>query len=186
MVNVNDVYTGTGNLLSAKKCSEDGLFNTKMTIKDAKLEEIGQEQKEKKIILEFEEMDDRLALNKTNAKIIAESYGNDTDNWISKKIQLVKVKRQFQGNLVDAIQTVTVDGGESPPSDSSSNNDTLTGKQITALKKKNDFVYDAIDTLSAGNFDITIPNIRKELTKMRKGEEITADEFKEARAVLTA
>lgn len=47
-----------------------------------------------------------IVLNKTNAMAIANMYGKETDNWIGKKIKLVKVWTDFQGKPVEAIRIV--------------------------------------------------------------------------------
>jgi len=52
----------------------------------------------------FEGQDKRLMLNKTNASTIAESYGDDTDAWIGKRIQLYATRVEFKGDIVDAIR----------------------------------------------------------------------------------
>jgi len=46
----------------------------------------------------------RLVLNKTNAKSIAEKHGNDSDDWIGKKIILYPTKCQAFGKIVDCIR----------------------------------------------------------------------------------
>lgn len=43
-------------------------------------------------------------LNVVNSKMIAAHYGDDTDGWIGKQVQLYGEKVQFGGNIVDAIR----------------------------------------------------------------------------------
>jgi hypothetical protein len=52
-------------------------------------------------------------LNVTNSKMIAAYYGDDTDNWIGKPVQVYPDKVQFGANIVDAIRVRIV--ASSPP-----------------------------------------------------------------------
>jgi hypothetical protein len=58
----------------------------------------------RKPALYFQEEDKGLILNKTNANAIAAVYGDDTDDWLQQKIQLISVPTDFQGRTVDAIR----------------------------------------------------------------------------------
>jgi hypothetical protein len=57
-----------------------------------------------KLVLHFTGRGKTLVCNKTNSAIIAASYGDETDNWIGKTIELYPDKVNFQGQLVDAIR----------------------------------------------------------------------------------
>jgi hypothetical protein len=55
--------------------------------------------------LSFVESDKRLAMNKTNFALCAEATGQDDDeNWIGKKITLVRERVTFRGDRVDAVR----------------------------------------------------------------------------------
>ena len=73
----------------------------KVKMKAVTVEEIGDD---KKPVIRFEGRDKGLALNKTNAGIIASAYGQETDAWNGKEIELRPDKTQFQGQLVDCIR----------------------------------------------------------------------------------
>lgn len=45
-----------------------------------------------------------LGLNATNCKTIAAMYGNDTDNWIGKRITIFPTVTQFGGEEVECIR----------------------------------------------------------------------------------
>lgn len=45
-----------------------------------------------------------LVLNKTNANIIAEMYGPETDEWHGQPITLMPARVEFSGRIVDAIR----------------------------------------------------------------------------------
>ena len=68
-----------------------------------KLEEIGQEKTSKPVLFFIEETRG-MVLNKTNAGMIAHIYGNSTDAWLGKPIQLHVEPVAFQGKIVDAIR----------------------------------------------------------------------------------
>jgi hypothetical protein len=74
-----------------------------MTIRAIKLEEIGQD-KTSKPVLFFSEETRGMVLNKTNAAMIAHTYGNETDSWLGRPVELHVEPVQFQGRVVDAIR----------------------------------------------------------------------------------
>jgi hypothetical protein len=117
MVDVSEVYpqyaeTEAGdnrNYLNSTNVVSEKLCNTMLTIKSAEIRKLGQgEEARNKIILSFDETSKQLALNSTNSRIIAERYGDDTDLWMSKRISLIVVKKNFAGRLVDGIQVVAL------------------------------------------------------------------------------
>lgn len=58
----------------------------------------------KKPICHFKGKDKPLALNVTNCKTIAAMYGNNTDNWIGKRITIYPTTTDFGGKTVDCIR----------------------------------------------------------------------------------
>lgn len=73
-----------------------------VTIADVTVEKIGDDEKP---VLHFKGTNKRLALNKTNAAIIAEVLQSDeTDDWIGRKIQLYPTKTEYQGKRVPCIR----------------------------------------------------------------------------------
>ena len=102
---VSDVYASAANFLNAKTVRSGGLIGRKLTIKDIEKDVIGQSQKEK-LVISFDEIEQRLALNTTNARILAEAWGEEYKRWIGKQLMLQVTKRTFQGDIVDAIETV--------------------------------------------------------------------------------
>jgi len=105
MVKVSDVYESGGRFLSAELCEELKLWNRYLTIEEVEVREINEQNK---IVAHFKEIDELLVFNKTNAKIMVEEFGDETDDWVGKCLMLQKVKRNYQGKLVDAIQVVPV------------------------------------------------------------------------------
>ena len=59
---------------------------------------------QKKYSVAFEESDKQLILNVTNAKTIANLYGDDTRDWIGKRIKLFAQQVDFRGEQVMAIR----------------------------------------------------------------------------------
>lgn len=72
-----------------------------VTIRGITIEDFGDG---KKPVLQFHEIPQALALNKTNANLIAEQLGEETNYWIGKRIILYSAKVDFQGRRVDAIR----------------------------------------------------------------------------------
>ena len=58
----------------------------------------------KKPILYFKGAKKGMVLNKTNGKIIAAMYGNDTDAWVEKSITLYATTCESFGDTVDCIR----------------------------------------------------------------------------------
>jgi len=101
MPRFSEIYpTAGGNLLNCQRAEELELWGKPLTIKSVEVRDIKGKQK---AIVEFEEIEERLALNKTNAAILAEAFGDDTAAPIGKKVTLTKTKVQFSGRLVDSI-----------------------------------------------------------------------------------
>ena len=79
-----------------------------------KLNRMGTSKKEPRPIVYFQETarkaeregvdEKRLVLNKTNARTIADLYGNETDDWIGQKITLYGTEVQFGRGRVEAIR----------------------------------------------------------------------------------
>ncbi|MGH8646294.1 MAG: hypothetical protein ACREX4_18275 [Gammaproteobacteria bacterium] len=59
---------------------------------------------EEKPVVSFLSKDKSLVLNRTNATVLLERYGDDTDHWIGKSIELIVERVSFRGKLVDAIR----------------------------------------------------------------------------------
>lgn len=72
-----------------------------LTMKDVSIESMGDERKP---VLHFQGTDKGLVLNKTNASVIAEMYGPETESWIGKKITVYASRVEFQGRIVDGIR----------------------------------------------------------------------------------
>jgi len=107
MVDVREIYglKQNGKFLNAELAKTEGLYGEELTIKYVELQEINGKQK---LVLRFFETEHMLVLNRTNAIILAENYGEDTDNWMGRQLKLKQVKRVFQGKLVDAIEVEPV------------------------------------------------------------------------------
>ena len=57
-----------------------------------------------KLVLHFTGKDKTLVCNKPNSAMIAASFGDETDNWKNKTIELYPDKVNFQGRIVDALR----------------------------------------------------------------------------------
>lgn len=55
--------------------------------------------------------DKKIVLNKTNANEIIDAYGDDTDDWHGKTIELYEARVDFQGKKVQAIRVNAMLGG---------------------------------------------------------------------------
>ena len=74
-------------------------------ISDIRVETLGQgSDAEQKGVLYFQGVDRGLVLNKTNANIIVDSYGQETDNWRGQWIELRVERVQFKDKMVDGLR----------------------------------------------------------------------------------
>ena len=87
------------------KCADLNGKPCPLTIRTCVSEELGQgNDKEQKPVLYFEKAQKGLVLNKTNATVIADAYGDDTDNWTGKAVEIYPTVVDFKGKLVDGIR----------------------------------------------------------------------------------
>lgn len=74
---------------------------TIVTIKTA--EEVDFPSGDKVPVLSFLELDQKLTLNKTRIKKCVELLGEDTDEWIGKKIAIYPIDVQFNGKTMPGV-----------------------------------------------------------------------------------
>jgi hypothetical protein len=85
---------------------------TTYTIRSAGIEEM-QDGKEK-LVVRLDNCTQRFVVNMTNANRIGEAYGDDTDQWVGKRITLCSEKVQFGADLVDGIRVRIPAAGTRP------------------------------------------------------------------------
>jgi len=110
------------------------------TIKSVDLEELGQGKKETKPVVSFRDSEKGLVLNKTNGAVVAEMYGDDTDEWTGKKITLITLEVDSFGDVVRAIRISKTKPVAAPPAPSAESPNkkhpvVKTGKWQSALKR---------------------------------------------------
>jgi len=72
-------------------------------IKLVSLEDVGDDGKQKPVIY-FRGKEKGLVCNATNFDVIAEAYGDETDDWAGQPIEIYPTKVPFKGQLTDAIR----------------------------------------------------------------------------------
>lgn len=77
-----------------------------VTIKCIQFEELKGEKgrTDNKYCMYFNETPKKLVLNKTNAKIISEIHGDDTNMWVGKQVSLYPTTTKFGRKTVDCIR----------------------------------------------------------------------------------
>ncbi len=76
-----------------------------LAIKELRVEEMGHgTEKERKPVLYFERATKGLVLNRTNAMIIAGLYGDESDDWLGKRISLYPARVKAFGEMQDCIR----------------------------------------------------------------------------------
>lgn len=73
----------------------------RLTIANIQLEDVGDDRKP---VARFEEAEQALVLNKTNAGVLADAYGDETDDWIGQVIIIKPDKTDYAGKRVDCIR----------------------------------------------------------------------------------
>jgi len=77
----------------------------KAVILEVTEETVGQgADKKTKLVVWFKGQEKGLILNKTNGSILAEIYGDETDDWKNKRVVLMTQKVEYQGKRVDGIR----------------------------------------------------------------------------------
>jgi hypothetical protein len=66
-------------------------------------EEVGREL-QKKMVCYFEGRQKGLVLNKTNSNVLAFKFGDDTEEWIGKSVELYSEPVTFQGRTTDGLR----------------------------------------------------------------------------------
>lgn len=69
---------------------------------------------EDKAVIYFTGKQKGIVLNKTNSQIIADAYGDETDDWVGKKISLYSTTTLFQGKNVACIRVKVVKAAAAP------------------------------------------------------------------------
>lgn len=100
MANINEAFPSK--FLSAA----DLMGNTvRVQINNVIFEDVGRgADMRRKPVVYFFNKSKGLALNKTNANMIAAAYGNETENWRGAEVELFPTVVDFQGRSVDAIR----------------------------------------------------------------------------------
>ena len=62
----------------------------------------------KRLVVQFESLGKGLVLNKTNVRRLIEAFGNDTDNWIGKRVPIGTAEVSFKGEDVLGIRIKTL------------------------------------------------------------------------------
>jgi hypothetical protein len=87
-----------------KACDLNGKTVT-LTIAKLVIEELGHgAEKERKPVLYFQKATKGLVLNRTNAKTIAGLYGDESDDWLGKRISIYPTRIRAFGAMQDTIR----------------------------------------------------------------------------------
>jgi hypothetical protein len=96
MVNINEEFPSKYLKSSDLQGSVANVKIDRVTV-----EQIGDD---RKLVMYFVGKSKGMVLNKTNARTIGDVYGEDTDEWIEKPIEVFSMKVDFQGRMVDGLR----------------------------------------------------------------------------------
>ena len=71
-----------------------------VVIKDVTVEDVGDESKQKPVI-RFRGKEKGFVCNATNYDVIADAYGDETDDWVGQPIELYPTRVPFKGQPTD-------------------------------------------------------------------------------------
>jgi len=84
-----------------------------VVISEFTMETVGQGNDAKELpVLKFKGKDAGFVLNKTNSSIIQKSFGDETDDWIGRTIELFVTDVTYKGEVVDGIRVKVPQQGE--------------------------------------------------------------------------
>lgn len=90
-----------------------------LTIRGCKLEQVGREDDpEERWVLYFKELPKGMVLNITTIRVLEQSYGGDTDQWVGNKVKVYNDPNvTFGGKITGGLRlrTPTIKKVESPP-----------------------------------------------------------------------
>jgi hypothetical protein len=103
-MNVNDFYQTESKWLKASDLkNKDGKpIKVKLTIDHAEVVEF--KDNTKKLAVMFKGKEKGLVLNKTNAQLIAEQHGGNSDEWSGLEISIYPTTTDFGGERVECIR----------------------------------------------------------------------------------
>ena len=103
MPKVSEVYGGaylTGADLAGK--------SHRLPIQSVAVEEVGDE-REEKLVVSFTGAKKSLVLNKTNASTLVSAFGDDTDAWSGRTVELFTIPVNFNGRTYDGVRVRAVE-----------------------------------------------------------------------------
>ena len=91
------------------KASDLGEHTPIVTIASVSVESLGsEEEKENKPVIYFEGKEKGLVCNKTNWNTVMGLFGDETEDWIGKKIKLVTAEVAFKGKMTLSIRISSI------------------------------------------------------------------------------
>lgn len=91
------------------KASDLGEHTPIVTIESVSVESLGsEEEKENKPVIYFEGKEKGLVCNKTNWNTVMGLFGDETEDWIGKKIKLVTAEVAFKGKMTLSIRISSI------------------------------------------------------------------------------
>lgn len=78
-----------------------------LTIEAVAVEEVGDE-RQRKLVVAFKGAQKNLVLNKTNASTLVSAFGDDTDSWLGRFVEVFTVPTTFGGRSYEGIRVRAV------------------------------------------------------------------------------
>lgn len=76
-----------------------------VTIQQTQMEEVGQgQEKQKKLVMYFVGKAKGMVLNSTNGDVLLAAFGDETDNWAGRAIEIRPDTTRFQGQVVPCMR----------------------------------------------------------------------------------
>ena len=105
MADYIDIYKTP--LLSAKNLGKKVITSTITMCYPETITGSDKESKDR-LIIEVEDGEVRVSLNKSNAVALATAFGRDYNDWVGRKVKIVTKKVDFKGSKVDGLDVIPV------------------------------------------------------------------------------
>lgn len=101
------------------------------SIKDVHLEDMQGDKDEQRWVLYFRERDKGMVLNVTTIRVLEQAFGNESDDWIGKKVKVyVDPNVSFQGKVVGGLRLMPPKKGKVEPKATATNDEFDDDKDI--------------------------------------------------------
>lgn len=109
-MSVKTIYGGQ--YFKAADIPDEGIVGR---ITGVRVGKVGESDATEKIILSLSGVDEEYACNKTNALVLAETFGDNEDEWLGRSIRLTRGRTFYKGSMVECITAAAAENKDGTP-----------------------------------------------------------------------